>query len=351
MTGEYAGTAPTGRGRLTELDALRGIGALLVLNFHYTTRFHELFPAAPHVPFNIMGGNYRVLLFFAISGFAIFFSMAKLRSGWDFIANRAIRLLPAYWAAMLVTLAVEHVGHVTALYVPGWVTLVNLTMLQGYFYLPSVDGAYWTLKFEIGFYACMLTLWLVCRLRRIEWLLLGWLAVRVIYHLFLPDLPDRLTQLTVLAYIPFFAIGMLSYRVWRGERSWRQQAPFLAVVIGTVWLNETWDVLLFTILLIAVFWAVVEGRLGVICRGPLLWTGQISYSLYLVHQHVGWTIMLNADAAGLNPIFGYALAVIAAFALGALINRYVERPATAWLTERWTRLRAGGLHPAPVVGR
>ena len=58
-------------GRLTELDALRGIGALCVLIFHYSTRFHELFPQAAHVPFSFPGGNYRVLLFFTISGFAI----------------------------------------------------------------------------------------------------------------------------------------------------------------------------------------------------------------------------------------------------------------------------------------
>ncbi|MET0360479.1 MAG: hypothetical protein ABW048_01880, partial [Sphingobium sp.] len=48
--------APGGRSRLTELDALRGLGALLVMNFHYSTRFHEMFPAAPHVPFHILGG-------------------------------------------------------------------------------------------------------------------------------------------------------------------------------------------------------------------------------------------------------------------------------------------------------
>ena len=65
-------------GRLTELDALRGIGALCVLVFHYSTRFHELFPQAQHVPFSFPGGNYRVLLFFTISGFAIFFTLDRI---------------------------------------------------------------------------------------------------------------------------------------------------------------------------------------------------------------------------------------------------------------------------------
>ena len=67
-------------GRLTELDALRGIGALCVLIFHYSTRFHELFPQAAHVPFSFPGGNYRVLLFFTISGFAIFFNASRTKA-------------------------------------------------------------------------------------------------------------------------------------------------------------------------------------------------------------------------------------------------------------------------------
>ena len=74
-----AGSYPK-RARLTELDALRGIGALCVLIFHYSTRFHELFPQAAHVPFSFPGSNYRVLLFFTISGFAIFFNASRTKA-------------------------------------------------------------------------------------------------------------------------------------------------------------------------------------------------------------------------------------------------------------------------------
>lgn len=147
------------RTRLTELDALRGIGALCVLVFHYSTRFHELFPQAEHVPFSFPGGNYRVLLFFTISGFAIFFTLDRIRNVADFVVNRFARLYPAYIVAMLLTLSIEYLGHVYALLVGPGAILANLTMLQGFAFIPEVDGAYWTLTVEIAFYVCMIALW------------------------------------------------------------------------------------------------------------------------------------------------------------------------------------------------
>ncbi|HEX7871530.1 MAG TPA: acyltransferase [Sphingobium sp.] len=339
------------RGRLSELDALRGLGAILVLNFHYSTRFHEIFPKAPHVPFHVGGGEYRVLLFFAISGFAIFFSTAKLRSGWDFIANRAIRLLPAYWTAMLLTIVIEHLGHMTMLYIPPFAALFNMTMLQGFFFLPAVDGAYWTLTVEIAFYACILGLWLTLRMRHVEWALIGWLGLKLIFDLVWPDMPERIVMLFILRYVPWFVIGMATWRVWGGERQWREQAPVFGLAVMTVMLSETMDIVVVTLLIIAAFWAMVEGRLGWVRFGPLIWVGQISYSLYLVHQHVGFTIMLNAEAMGIDPLTSYVMAVVAAIALGYGVNRLVERPAAAWLTARWKAWRtASPILAAPETG-
>ncbi|MET0361406.1 MAG: acyltransferase, partial [Sphingobium sp.] len=327
------------RSRLTELDALRGLGALLVMNFHYSTRFHEMFPAAPHVPFHILGGNYRVLLFFAISGFAIFFTLRHLSHAVDFMANRFARLFPAYWGAILITLAVEHFGKVPQLDIPPLAILFNFTMLENFFYVPSVDGAYWTLSIELCFYASMLVLWRMGGLARIEWAIMGWMVLKWLM-LFWQGMPTPMVELLVLQWIPYFSLGIVCYRVWSGARRWVQQLPCLSAIFVTVAGTETADILLVAVVILSCFALMMEGRLRWLCVRPLLWVGSISYSLYLVHQNVGFVVMLNGSRMGLPPLVSYILAMAVAFVLGALLNRYVERPAGRWIQQRWDRWRA-----------
>lgn len=335
-------------GRLTELDALRGLGALCVLVFHYSTRFHELFPQAAHVPFSFLGGNYRVLLFFTISGFAIFFTLDRIATVADFAVNRFARLYPAYLVAMLLTLSIEYLAQVTILLIGPGAILANFTMLQGFAFLPEVDGAYWTLTVEIAFYFCMVAIWKWVGLKRLEPVLVAWLALRWLYALW-PGIPERIVMLTVLRYVPFFIIGMLAYRVWSGQRSWRQQAPYAALALLSIATVDSWDIALAGVILLAAFMALIAGRLRFLRLRPLVWMGGISYSFYLIHQHVGFVVMLKMAEAGYSPWAGFAAAFLVALSLGTLINRAVERPAAEAILGWWRRRRSVAPVPAEVA--
>jgi peptidoglycan/LPS O-acetylase OafA/YrhL len=335
---------------LTELDALRGLGALCVLVFHYSTRFHELFPQAAHVPFNFLGGNYRVLLFFAISGFAIFFTLERIRTVADFLINRFARLYPAYLVAMLLTLGVEYLARVSQLLIGPGAILANFTMLQGFAFLPEVDGAYWTLTVEIAFYFCMLSIWKWTGLRRLEPVLAGWLMLRWLYALW-PGMPERIVMLLVLRYLPFFIIGILSYRVWAGQRRWRDQAPHATLALLSIATVDSWDITLAGLILLAVFAALIAGRLRFLRFPPLVWMGGISYSFYLIHQHVGFVVMLKMADAGYNPWAGFAAAFAVALALGTIINRAVERPVGEAILAWWRRRRERAVLTEVASGR
>lgn len=340
------------KGRLIELDALRGLGAISVVLYHLTTRFPQLFPRADHVPFIFWEGEYRVLLFFAISGFAIFFSLERISSVGDFVVNRFSRLFPAYWTAILLTLSFVYMGHIDRLKIAPLSILANFTMLQGYLYLPAVDGVYWTLTVELGFYACMIALWVLLGqgMRRLEPMLIPWLALKWLMH-YWPGFPSRVAILLILQFLPFFLIGVLFYRIWAGQRGWRAQLPYFTATLLTLYGTDTPDLLIAALALCLIFAAMLVGGIRFLCVRPLLWFGAISYPLYLVHENIGFVVMLNAQAMGLNHWIGFGSALGAVVLIAWLLHHYVEMPASRWISAKWKLWRRGkGPMDGPMDG-
>src|SRR5438094_6534358 len=154
--------------RLAEVDALRGVAALSVVLFHYTTRFAELYQPTPAAAVSFQGGQYGVNLFFIISGFVIFMTLERTRRTSDFVVSRFSRLFPAYWVAIAMTFAITHWLGLPGQLVDAGSAAANMLMLHGLLLrVPHVDGVYWTLEVELLFYCGMLILYRLNRLDRI----------------------------------------------------------------------------------------------------------------------------------------------------------------------------------------
>lgn len=153
--------------RFKELDALRGMAALMVVFFHFTWGRPD-----SHVNFNI--GNMGVELFFIISGFVIFMSLSKIKTGSEFIISRFSRLYPTYWASLTFTFILINIYyHYTIIDFPKLVLkdyLVNLSMFQFFFSVPNVDESYWTLTIELLFYFFMFLLYKTKLLKQITFI-------------------------------------------------------------------------------------------------------------------------------------------------------------------------------------
>jgi peptidoglycan/LPS O-acetylase OafA/YrhL len=164
--------------RFGYIDSLRGIAALLVIYLHLADHFLHTEPnlgALDQWSFVALTevidiGKSAVIVFFAISGYVIPFSLMK-RSDHAvrrFVISRFFRLYPAYWlslSAALVVLVLAAHQHVDAPEV-----VANVTMLQQFFGIENVLGIYWTLQIELIFYALCVGLFIIGLLQKTKFI-------------------------------------------------------------------------------------------------------------------------------------------------------------------------------------
>ncbi len=322
------------RGRLGELDALRGLAALAVVMFHFTTRYALVYGHRDPMLVSVPWGHFGVQFFFGISGFVIFMTLERTKRPMDFVVSRVSRLYPAYWAAIAMTTAFVWAGSLVDLRIPASAVLTNLTMLQGLFGVRSVDGVYWTLLFELAFYAVMFVLFRLRALNRIEWVLIGWIGLKWLWWL-VPGLPYRLGVVLVQQFIPFFALGICGYRLFAGERSLIAVLPVAAFALITVLAIDGAAYFATSVMVAVTFIALASGRARWLAWSPFTWLGQVSYTLYLFHANIGWTIITALEARGVNSNISILIALVLVLGLAAAVTRVFERPAMRWIRAMW----------------
>lgn len=345
--------------RFQELDALRGLAASWVVCFHYFTRFDQMFGRYDRAligDFQFPDGIYGVYLFFMISGFVIFMTLQHCAGPLDFVVSRFSRLYPAYWASMGVTAAVALLLPLPGQTISLSQILVNATMLQGFFYVESVDGVYWTLVTELSFYIVMFALFVSGLLRRIEtvcWIWLGAaMAARVVAPLGL-ELPYRLGVLLVMSYAQFFVAGIVFYLV-RTDRYTPNRICLLLACLGlAIYAEPALPAIASVVAFFVIFHFCVTGQAKRLTVAPLLWLGGISFPLYLTHQMIGYRAIAAMLAWGLPSPVIIPVTMAGALALATAISLLIERPGMRFIRRRYRRLtaaRAGeALKPAPAA--
>jgi peptidoglycan/LPS O-acetylase OafA/YrhL len=337
--------------RIADLDALRGLAALAVVLFHYTSRYQELYGHASPVWLEVPWGHHGVELFFAISGFVIFMTLDRCRRLTDFAVSRASRLYPAYWAAIALTTLILAVASRTDLLRSPAEIAINLTMTQSFLRVDSVDGVYWTLSVELAFYCAAALLWRLGLLRRIEPILLAWMALKWLWTFSRPLLGFEpswlLGALLIEQYIPYFALGIAAWRLRSGAASPRAAGMLVAASLATVAACDGAEYLLVAVISGGAIFGVALARVPLIGARPLLWLGAVSYSLYLLHQYIGFSLIARLEASGLDANAAIALTLTALLALATAVTRWVEQPALRAI-RRWHAAR-GPDQPQPAA--
>lgn len=313
------------------LDALRGIAALSVLFFHYTTRYNEFFGSVSIV--NVALGWLGVPFFFILSGYVIHLTVDRCDTSIEFLKRRFVRLFPTYWICLLCSVLFYY------FYTPfdmlkffqlEWQdVLVNITMIAEWLKFNNVDGAYWSLLPELVFYLIFAVIIKTRKVNSFE---------RYFFVIYLMVLLDALFSVPFFRwglssrYILMFMIGISFYRI----KNRRIKPLFGYSIIVTCFPLSCYMYSLVTstpIQTIAVIWIsiiilfafYINGYLCFMGRSKVLvWLGSVSYALYLVHQNIGYGLIYYFDKEFGMRNLGICFALTFTLFLAYLITKYLE---------------------------
>jgi peptidoglycan/LPS O-acetylase OafA/YrhL len=365
---------PTGN-RLQHLDGLRGIAALFVLIHH---SFCMAFPiglgiTATGLTAVIFGwvvyGHFGVTVFIVLAGYLLAMGPAgrqgQLSGGlWVYLRKRAWRIMPPYWAALVLTLALSLtvVGQKTGTHWDQSVSddginplayLIDALLLQDVLPVQNAAYTFWSVAVEWHIYL-LLPLMLLIR-RRSTWvvaigsgILLGGLGI--VGSQVIPSIGRVGIASLWPTYYVAFALAVGACVLVRSDPAWLRHVPwvvvavaFLGVVIGVcianpyAWVadNYYWIDLLVACASIAFVVAMATGRanasVAFLSWKPVAGLGVFSYSLYLVHApllQVFWQLVvqpLGLERDG-NLLVIWALGVPAMIASAYVFYRVAERP-------------------------
>jgi peptidoglycan/LPS O-acetylase OafA/YrhL len=308
---------------IVPLTSLRGLAALAVMGFH----FSALMGGFPIFDRGFLG----VDLFFLLSGFILTHVYSKQLSVQTFLFARFARTYPLHLFTLLLLLPKLGQGEVYS----ANALFCNLTMTQVVCGGPSSwVGVSWSLSAEWLSY--LLFPFVLRPLLKCPWWVAGIVIIccgGVLLSVSPITAEDNYRLSGLSRSLPEFLAGMILYRLyiekWLAHRGYFVGAMVAAVAAFATHAPD--------ILILATFAAIIltSPYVKIMEHKALAFLGDISYSLYLIHQLIGLTIAIPMVAIGIRNGPVIALMAMGASVLSAsVIHRGVEVPARAWL-RRW----------------
>jgi peptidoglycan/LPS O-acetylase OafA/YrhL len=307
---------------------LRGFAAISVALYHFTFQFEK--SVGPHkdkIFYHMNNGQLGVNLFFIISGFVIIMTLENVGNIRQFSVSRFARIYPAYIAAMSITILANFISGENLVPQGPENLLLNFTMLSAVLKYEPIDGSYWTLSYELTFYILISVAYYKFKFGKIEYVCLIWMSflpILIFFNLFTEENHKNILAVSMSCEWSYlFVIGMMIWKIASRRQTGLTYATLALAVLASPFAAHYGGVHEFSdvkIMIVTIIFAIAVYLFGknefksVIWR-PLVFLGNISYSLYLVHQVVGYVVIKNLEASGI----GSNLAILCTLALVVLI--------------------------------
>lgn len=318
-----------------ELDYVRALSVMMIVLYHYTTRYDESIGHLGKWLFLLPWGCYAVNTFFLLTGFLTVKNLNV--GGIKFICKRIIRLYPTYWCGIILTslamffLLPDRLRTMKDI-------LLNFTMLQSYLGIPHVDGVYWTLVVEMIFYIIIFLLMLIKDKKKILAGMYAWMTLAM-YALISENM--GITNLIVKCCnyflvtdkrAEFFVVGTVVAYAIEGKKT----VSILPLAL-MCYINAFLDIgfvhgVLWMMIWSGIIWLFASESLHIHIT-PQNWIHRflcfiagISYPMYLIHQNIGYGIIYNLEMRGMVSEIWIVIPVGICILLAYLLHKCVEIP-------------------------
>ncbi|MHC3822514.1 acyltransferase family protein [Pseudomonas sp. G3-19] len=304
---------------LQNLQSLRLIAALLVFVQHsvYFSGLATNTQITRFLSFNF--GDIGVFVFFVISGFVI--AMQTDRKPLQFMLHRIFRIYPGYIAAVLFSAGVLFLF---SDYRPDLNdTSMSILLIPTGSLNPSLQVPYWTLIYEMFFYALVLALMTVFRGRAaiIDGAIFAWLLVMIYQTANGVSFSVAMPTVSEIAFSPlniYFIVGFFLSRILLSKSPQiGYMALFISASSSIFFYGMKAPVAVCALTIAAIIWAIKSPTLPKVMNT----LGDYSYGIYLVHTAVIYCIYLEVQKNGGTLYTSVALMAIAALPVAVLFGK------------------------------
>ncbi len=294
-------------GKVYPLESLRGMAAIIVALFHYPTS--SWLTSNPLV----RNGPLMVDLFFVLSGFVIAMNYLSRLDNWrealDFMRKRFWRLYPLHFITLILFVLVEFsklvfeaktglVSTNPAFSVNNAEAFANHLLLIQAIYLDHLtfNGPSWSISAEFITYIVFAVL--VLHARTYNAAAAAILVVAAGITLLVTDGMESDTDWALVRCGYSFFVGVLAFRLFNRTKTGGSQ--YLAIALIALSITTVYFAGLFPRVLIPWIFAAVIVQLAripvesetskLLSSAPLIYLGTISYSIYMTHTLVWWSV-------------------------------------------------------------
>lgn len=324
------------------IQFFRAIFILIIIFFHYIYRFGEIYNIRTiNFPTLSRWGMIGVGCFFIISGFLMIpkkknedFSILK------YFLKKILRILPSYILIVSIIFLIVSILKLPGREVNFFTYLLNLSLLNGFIGVEYVDGAHWYLTYLILFYL-------------IAGIYIKYFYNKTVFFVALIIIKDlfyllsfRISFFSIFYnllgqnYLEFIFLGVLLKDMLisnKLEKSKKNICYIFFCFIHFFFFNGktcAFCYLLFITIFILLFINKKEVKFKIFNR-----IGDISFILYLIHQNIGYAILLRlcnyyGSYSIIFPFVTFLFVLFLSFIIYELFEKKIQLKIKKWISTK-----------------